>query len=373
MAIADTTLPAGTIIKTHGCGPYHLAVPTPPQTDEQRNRRVEVFFFEGRIDPPPLARCPSGGCSQYQQWVKRSVHCFDLEHPFGELEVSVIDPASQPVAAAEVHIAGPSVEDLTCDANGAGRADDLIPGAYTILGHAKGFRDGTAQVSVNPAGPGVPAAKAVVQLRDATGDLGVSVTGQGGKAVDGAAIEVKDAGGASVAKATADAGGRATIPKLPEGSYKVTASAKGFIDGGADATVVGGQSNQVAVLLSRANLVIRLPYTVADSSKLPHSFSLSSEDGSVSQSRKLAADCWAGENDQAFFDFGILPEDKTYSLQCNDGAQSYALFEKIPFAKLQEKLGAQAPATKERPRDGDDPPVSSSGGGARVAEVEGGP
>src|SRR6185295_10117764 len=194
MGIDGTTLPAGTVLKTHGCGPYHLEVPTPPQTDEQRNRRVEIFFFEGRIDPPPVPRCPTGGCAQYEQWKKRIAYSFDLENPFGELEVSVVDSASQAVAAAEVHIAGPTVEDLTCDGGGLARADALMPGTYTLLGRAKGFGDGTAQATVEPAGPGVSPARAVVQLRDTKGDLGVKVVGDG-KPVAGAAIEVKDAAG----------------------------------------------------------------------------------------------------------------------------------------------------------------------------------
>ena len=53
MAIDGTSLPPGTDVARHGCGEYHNAVPTPDETEEQANRRVEVFFFEGPIEPPP--------------------------------------------------------------------------------------------------------------------------------------------------------------------------------------------------------------------------------------------------------------------------------------------------------------------------------
>ena len=55
MDIDGTSLPAGTDIQRHGCGEHHNAVPTPDETDEQANRRVEVFFFEGPVAPPPHA------------------------------------------------------------------------------------------------------------------------------------------------------------------------------------------------------------------------------------------------------------------------------------------------------------------------------
>ena len=57
MGIDGTSLPPGTDVARHGCGEYHNAVPTPDETEEQANRRVEVFFFEGPIEPPPQPRC----------------------------------------------------------------------------------------------------------------------------------------------------------------------------------------------------------------------------------------------------------------------------------------------------------------------------
>ncbi|MBK9036706.1 MAG: peptidoglycan-binding protein [Myxococcales bacterium] len=58
MSIDGTSLPAGTDVARHGCGEHHNAVPTPDETDEQANRRVEVFFFEGPVEAPAPAPLP---------------------------------------------------------------------------------------------------------------------------------------------------------------------------------------------------------------------------------------------------------------------------------------------------------------------------
>jgi outer membrane protein OmpA-like peptidoglycan-associated protein len=81
MALQDTTLPAGTQLQTHGCGKFHLAVPTDDNVDEPRNRRVEIFFFEGPIDPPPESPCPDPGCPDYPEWVRRTILTVDFDLP----------------------------------------------------------------------------------------------------------------------------------------------------------------------------------------------------------------------------------------------------------------------------------------------------
>lgn len=85
MALEGTTLPPGTVLATHGCGEFHLAVPTPDSTDEQRNRRVEVYFFEGPIDPPPRTPCPAPGCPEYPEWVRRTILTIDFDQPLPAL------------------------------------------------------------------------------------------------------------------------------------------------------------------------------------------------------------------------------------------------------------------------------------------------
>lgn len=81
MNIDGTSLPAGTDVQRHGCGEHHNAVPTPDETDEPANRRVEVFFFEGPVAPPPRPRCPAPGCPEYPEWLRRTILTIDFTNP----------------------------------------------------------------------------------------------------------------------------------------------------------------------------------------------------------------------------------------------------------------------------------------------------
>lgn len=78
MAIEGTSLPAGTPLRTHGCGSFHPEVPTGPGVDEPSNRRAEVFLFTDGIKPPPQ-QCAAPGCSEYPQWLKALVETIDLD------------------------------------------------------------------------------------------------------------------------------------------------------------------------------------------------------------------------------------------------------------------------------------------------------
>lgn len=76
-----TSLPAGTVLATHGCGESHPEVETDDGVEEPKNRRVEVFLFEGEIDPPPRPICPAGGCPEYPQWKAAAPRTLDLSQP----------------------------------------------------------------------------------------------------------------------------------------------------------------------------------------------------------------------------------------------------------------------------------------------------
>ena len=54
MQLQGTTVPDGTEVVTHGCGENFPAEPTPDGTADPDNRRVEIFLFDGPIDPPPV-------------------------------------------------------------------------------------------------------------------------------------------------------------------------------------------------------------------------------------------------------------------------------------------------------------------------------
>jgi len=254
MQLEGTTLPAGTIVKTHGCGKFHLEVKTGDNVDEQRNRRVEVFFFENRIDPPPRPRCPAPGCPEYPEWRRRTVQTFDLEHPPGTLEVTVKDPQGGIVASASVHASGPTVADGQTDGSGRVRFADLIPGTYTVLGQRQGFRDGTVQTQVAEqtqarAGSG-GASTAVVNLGAATGDLTVRVLDNGGRAISGASVTVTPALGLAPAVQTTDGQGNANFSGLQAGSVRISATATDFATGNGNSTVAANASTATTLTLT---------------------------------------------------------------------------------------------------------------------------
>jgi hypothetical protein len=102
MRSPGTSLPAGTRVVHHGCGESHPVKRTADGVAEADNRRVEVFFFEGPVDPPPPATCPAGGCAAYPAWHKRVVETIDL-HVRRELvaiTVALRDRASALIARA---------------------------------------------------------------------------------------------------------------------------------------------------------------------------------------------------------------------------------------------------------------------------------
>ncbi len=79
MGLDGTTLPATAKLETLGCGEHHNEVPQADGAEEPKNRRVEVFLFEGPPDPPKPGTCPDAGCA-YLEWVKRAIETVDFEH-----------------------------------------------------------------------------------------------------------------------------------------------------------------------------------------------------------------------------------------------------------------------------------------------------
>lgn len=79
MALEGTSLPSDATLVRHGCGLFHPIDPT-LQAD-QGNRRVEVFLFDGPVDPAPQNPCPAPGCTQYAKWVEQAIDVIDLCQP----------------------------------------------------------------------------------------------------------------------------------------------------------------------------------------------------------------------------------------------------------------------------------------------------
>ncbi len=67
-AHAAAGLPAGVAVKTVGAGESFLAVPTPDDTPEPANRRVELFLFDTEAEPAPPGPVLSKSDGVYETW-----------------------------------------------------------------------------------------------------------------------------------------------------------------------------------------------------------------------------------------------------------------------------------------------------------------
>lgn len=153
MATDGTSLPPGTEMQTHGCGEYHNEVPTPDETEEQGNRRVEVFFFEGPIEPPPRGTCPSPGCPEYPEWLRRTVLTVDFSQELTDVLVEVLgtkEGVTSPLADADVSLVREGVTMRTLPSDSAGRAwfRELTAGHYTVRGRKPDYLPAVADVVV---------------------------------------------------------------------------------------------------------------------------------------------------------------------------------------------------------------------------------
>src|SRR5262249_612763 len=100
------SLPSGTPIVQHGCGKFH-PIDATTEADEG-NRRVEIFLFDGAVDPSPQNPCPSPGCTQYPQWVSlagEGVALCGCQPPVSaERPLRLIDADQQPRGGVEYQL-----------------------------------------------------------------------------------------------------------------------------------------------------------------------------------------------------------------------------------------------------------------------------
>lgn len=129
MATDGTTLPGGTTIVTHGCGESHPSVATADSVALAENRRVELFFFRGPVIPPPVDPCPTGGCAEYPEWVRRTIRTIDVNSE-PEVAVLIVDEIGLPLRNVPVELVLPdgTREKVSTDADGRVRAR-VAPGA----------------------------------------------------------------------------------------------------------------------------------------------------------------------------------------------------------------------------------------------------
>ncbi|KYF70872.1 OmpA family protein [Sorangium cellulosum] len=91
------------------------------------------------------------------------------------------------------------------------------------------------------------------------------------------------------------------------------------------------------------DLVIQLPYTLAEANKMPHVFIVGSEDGTISQTRTLAADARAHDLGFVEIYFTDLPPHHAYRMRCEGVEEPYTVFDLTPYEKLSTlALGSNA-------------------------------
>jgi outer membrane protein OmpA-like peptidoglycan-associated protein len=78
MGLDGTTLPKGTTLTTHGCGENFPVNAIDDGVRSADDRRVEIFFFDGPITPPPPGSTSPKGSTAYPSWLKRVTNTIDV-------------------------------------------------------------------------------------------------------------------------------------------------------------------------------------------------------------------------------------------------------------------------------------------------------
>ncbi len=135
MALDATSLPKGMTIERHGCGEFFPEDATEDGVADPENRRVEVFCFDGAIEPPPPGKLSKRGSTEYPTWRKQATETIDFETTGVSAEGHIVRLTGfdkQPLAAAKCRIAGQAAKVFVADAQGrialafpAGTAVDL--------------------------------------------------------------------------------------------------------------------------------------------------------------------------------------------------------------------------------------------------------
>jgi hypothetical protein len=69
MALAGANLPADAAVTVHGCGEAFPAAEVKDGAKSPQDRRAEILFFEGDIQPKPPGETSKKGSKEYPQWI----------------------------------------------------------------------------------------------------------------------------------------------------------------------------------------------------------------------------------------------------------------------------------------------------------------
>jgi outer membrane protein OmpA-like peptidoglycan-associated protein len=126
MAVDDTKLPADVTLVTHGAGEHFPEIPTADGVEEDQNRRVEMFFFDGTlgVQPPVPGKNSKAGSAEYPEWRERSIETHDFDASAGD---------TRPVVLHLLDAEGASIEGANWTINHAFGADTGITGSDGLV------------------------------------------------------------------------------------------------------------------------------------------------------------------------------------------------------------------------------------------------
>jgi large repetitive protein len=174
----------------------------------------------------------------------------------------VSNSSANPIEGATVTIDGPTWATTTTAADGTYSFGVLPPGSYDLTVTADGFVD-SSTVTVTVPGFGSNVTQDVTLL--ATSSADVLVTDASLNPIDGATVNVSSADSTFVG--TTDATGHAIVTGLPIGTYTVSASAAGYLDGTTTVTITAEATTESASV--SLNAVDQIKGTITDTVDVP--------------------------------------------------------------------------------------------------------
>ena len=139
MGLEETSLSQDIAPVAHGCE-GHFDDDATGDGLQPDDRRLEVFFFDGRIRPKPPGDTSAPGAKQYPAWRRRLVETRDFENH--GIHVQIVDDKKQPVPLADVHLEGPTKADAVADEHGFVSFFGLVAGDYVLSAKSKGVKVG---------------------------------------------------------------------------------------------------------------------------------------------------------------------------------------------------------------------------------------
>ncbi|MDB5105356.1 MAG: hypothetical protein JWP91_3045 [Fibrobacteres bacterium] len=110
MSLDRTSLPKDAKVTAHGCGESFPVAEVKDGAKSPQDRRAEVFFFDGDIDPAPPGKTSKKGSKEYPKWAAAATETVDLvlaeliqgfDFDLPNQKVQVLEPGPEPDAGGD--------------------------------------------------------------------------------------------------------------------------------------------------------------------------------------------------------------------------------------------------------------------------------